>query len=335
MSLLWCVLLAAALAAAATARGAVAVHRATRRPDPADDPATALAHPLAQVHYELLAARTALRLALGAPLVGPGELRRPEDRGTGGGGTADAGDGTAQAGDGTAVAGDGPAVAGDGDGGGDGSAGEGTDGGAAVAEARARLARLWRAHAEVLGGPQDPRWHLRGGIDWVHLGPVGRQVVTLRLTLGHEPGRWLVVRAHRRTGRASFGLWGGRAPLTGVLRAPAAEGALAALLASVADPTRLPGPSPAAPGRRWVVPGPGLVPRRQRWTAPGPGPAPRRRRWAPSWGRWQLAHVEVVDRTGHPARSPRPALGPPARAIGDAIGGTARPGRRGPPDPLS
>lgn len=134
---------------------------------------------VALLHYELLVARTELRAALGMPLDRTIDLRGREL-------ILDAFD---------------------------------ADDDPQVSASRARLAQLWERHANVLGHAQDPRWHLQGRLDWLHVGPFGRQVVQVRASLGHDPSHWIAIRAHRRTGRASFGCGAGGLRIGGTIRA--------------------------------------------------------------------------------------------------------------------
>lgn len=146
---------------------------------------TGLPRHVALLHYELLVARTELRAALGMPLDRTIDLRGREL-------ILDAFD-AFDAFD--------------------------ADDDPQVSASRARLAQLWERHANVLGHAQDPRWHLQGRLDWVHVGPFGRQVVQVRASLGHDPSRWIAIRAHRRTGRASFGCGAGGLRIGGTIRA--------------------------------------------------------------------------------------------------------------------
>lgn len=256
-----------AVASIAVMRVVLASRRAARRrwcSTAVDHAASANGLPrgVARLHYELLVARADLRAALGMPLGRTIDLRASDL-------VLDASD-----------------------------AFDGFDGfdefdDPEVSASRTRLAQLWERHADVLGHPQDPRWHLQGRLDWVHVGPFGRQVAHLRVTLGHEPGRWIAIRAHRRTGRASFGCSAGGCPIGGTIRAADPDAVVAVLAEAFAQPDLRPilaspdGSEVGAAGRRrtlssgrWRLST--LVPVAvQGWTAIGPGratvPGPSRR----------------------------------------------------------
>lgn len=202
--------IACAVASIAIMRVVLASRRAARRRwcSAAVDHATSacgLPRGVARLHYELLVARADLRAALGMPLGRTIDLRASDL-------ILDASD--ASAASVASAAFDDPEVS----------------------ASRARLAQLWERHADVLGHPQDPRWHLQGRLDWVHVGPFGRQVAHLRVTLGHDPGRWIAIRAHRRTGRASFGCSAGGCPISGTIRADDPDAVVAVLAEAFAQP---------------------------------------------------------------------------------------------------
>lgn len=196
-----------AVASIAMMRVVLASHRAARRRwcrTVVDHAASVNGLPrgVARLHYELLVARADLRAALGMPLGRTIDLRASDL-------ILDASDGFDEF-------------------------DEFDD--PEVSASRARLAQLWERHADVLGHPQDPRWHLQGRLDWVHVGPFGRQVAHLRVTLGHDPGRWIAIRAHRRTGRASFGCSAGGCAIGGTIRAGDPDAVVAVLAEAFAQP---------------------------------------------------------------------------------------------------
>jgi hypothetical protein len=84
---------------------------------------------------------------------------------------------------------------------------------------RREVTQLWLRHAAVLGSPDRPCWHLHGRSHWWRLGPLGHEVLIVRATAGHDPGRWIGLRVVRRpTGRWGIG-GGSRAVRTGVTAA--------------------------------------------------------------------------------------------------------------------
>lgn len=225
---------ALAVLAAPVVHGALAVRRAERCTLVSHGAHTALPTHLADLHLELLRTRTRLRCALGAPLEPVVDLRP---------------------------------------GGPDGADDDPQDE-VLVAELRHRLIELWLDHAEQLGAPTEPRWHVHGRSHWFRLGPLGRQVLTLRATLGHDPGRWIAVRATRRPARSWAGLGGGTRRVAAVGTA-AGCGELLEQLGRALDGTRL-----HADLRLDHLPGARAAAR----TRTG----------------WRLSAVEVLERSGLP-----------------------------------
>jgi hypothetical protein len=77
---------------------------------------------------------------------------------------------------------------------------------------RREVVGLWLRYASVLGSPDRPCWHLHGRSHWWRVGPLGREVLVLRATVGHDPGRWIGLRVSRRPVRRR-GLGGGSRPV--------------------------------------------------------------------------------------------------------------------------
>lgn len=222
MYLVSCILIAALAlgSAAAVAWAVVALGRRRRRTADAWSCGRGLPPELAELHYELLVARTELREAIGTPFARTIDLRpvdlrpvdvtggEPEDKWCGGDEGLDAW--------------------------------WNLDDELAVDASRTHLEQLWRRHGDVLGSPLEPRWHLRGCLDWVQLGPLGRQVVHVRATSGHDAGRWAAIRAHRVADGARFGFGGGRIPIGGTIRAADRDELLHVVRAALSGPEAFP-----------------------------------------------------------------------------------------------